>query len=221
VQQSISIAPRFALGAEAETRLTLGASGGSSIAQVGNCQLDDAFDVGDLGAEPECRAQPDAVAVEVEVLRCGELHLPVHGQKQHRGSERWRALILLARPGGVVVSVHVAPATSSTIVVAVDIGKCSAVVSATDAGRRRLLGPVGFGMTRSDLAAVVDRIGAAIGPSAAQVKVGVEAARHYHRPVLDYAWPTGWEVLELNPAHDERSGSAVTPRAVDVLPVPS
>ena len=39
-----------------------------------------------------------------------------------------------------------------------------------------------------------------IGPSA-QVKVGVEAAGHYHRPVLDYAWPPGWEVLELNPAH--------------------
>jgi hypothetical protein len=27
----------------------------------------------------------------------------------------------------------------------------------------------------------------------------VEAARHYHRPVLDYAWPTGWEVLEPTP----------------------
>jgi transposase len=50
------------------------------------------------------------------------------------------------------------------------------------------------------MAMVVDRITAAIGPSA-QVKVGVEAAGHYHRPVLDYAWPTGWEVSELNPAH--------------------
>ena len=47
--------------------------------------------------------------------------------------------------------------------------------------------------------AVVDRVTAAIGPSA-QVKVGVEAAGHYHRPVLDYPWPAGWEVLEFNPA---------------------
>ncbi len=34
------------------------------------------------------------------------------------------------------------------------------------------------------------------------VKVGIEAAGHYHRPLLaPTAWPTGWEVLELNPAH--------------------
>jgi transposase len=99
------------------------------------------------------------------------------------------------------VSVHqAAPVTSSTIVVAIDVGKTSAMVSVTDVGRRRVLGPVGFRLTRSDLAATVDRIGAAIGPSA-QVKVGVEAAGHYHRPVLDYRWPSGWEVLELNPAH--------------------
>ncbi|MDC8997525.1 transposase, partial [Mycobacterium marinum] len=38
-------------------------------------------------------------------------------------------------------------------------------------------------------------------PPSAQVKVSVEAAGHYHRPVLDYRWPTGWEVLEFNPAH--------------------
>jgi transposase len=95
---------------------------------------------------------------------------------------------------------HAASVTSSTIVVAVDVGKCSAVLSVTDAGRRRLAGPVGFELTRSDLAAIVDRIEQVIVPSA-QVKVGVEAAGHYHRPVLDYGWPPGWEVLELNPAH--------------------
>jgi transposase len=94
---------------------------------------------------------------------------------------------------------HGAPVTSSTIVVAVDVGKCAAVLSATDAARRRLLGPVGFGLTRSGLAGVIERIGAVVGPSA-QVKIGVEAAGHYHRPVLDYAWPSGWEVVELNPA---------------------
>lgn len=57
----------------------------------------------------------------------------------------------------------------------------------TDAGRRRVLGPFGFRLTRSDLAAMVDRISAAIG-ALAQVKVGGEAAGHYHRPVLDYLW---------------------------------
>ena len=39
-------------------------------------------------------------------------------------------------------------------------------------------------------------------PPEAQVKVGVEAAGHYHRPLLaPTAWPADWEVLELNPAH--------------------
>jgi transposase len=98
------------------------------------------------------------------------------------------------------VSVHAAPVTSSTIVVAVDVGKTSAMFSATDSARKRLVGPVEFAMTRSGLAAATHRVIAVVPPSA-QVKVGVEAAGHYHRPVLDYRWPVGWEVLEFNPAH--------------------
>lgn len=98
------------------------------------------------------------------------------------------------------MSVHVAPVTSSTIVVAVDVGKTSGMVSVTDNARRRVLGPVEFAMTRSGLVGVVHRVGAVV-PSGAQVKVGIEAAGHYHRPVLDYRWPGGWEVLEFNPAH--------------------
>jgi transposase len=88
----------------------------------------------------------------------------------------------------------------STIVVAVDVGKTSAMLSATDSVRNRLLGPVEFAMTRSGLAAAVQRVVAVV-PASARVKVGVEAAGHYHRPVLDYRWPAGWEVLEFNPAH--------------------
>lgn len=98
------------------------------------------------------------------------------------------------------MSVHAAPVTLSTIVVAVDVGKTSAMLSATDGARKRLLGPVEFGMSRSGLAAAVHRVVAVV-PLSAQVKVGVEAAGHYHRPVLDYRWPVGWEVLEFNPAH--------------------
>jgi transposase len=98
------------------------------------------------------------------------------------------------------VSVHAAPVTSSTIVVAIDVGKTSALLSATDGARRRVLGPVEFAMTRSGLGAIVHRVSAVV-PAFAQVKVGVEAAGHYHRPVLDYGWPPEWEVLALNPAH--------------------
>jgi len=98
------------------------------------------------------------------------------------------------------VSVHAAPVTLSTIVVAVDVGKTSAIVSATDSARNRVFGPVEFAMTRSGLAAIVRRVSGVVEPSV-QVKVGIEAAGHYHRPVLDYRWPAGWEVLEFNPAH--------------------
>nr|ABP46668.1 transposase IS116/IS110/IS902 family protein [Mycolicibacterium gilvum PYR-GCK] len=54
-------------------------------------------------------------------------------------------------------------------------------------------------MNRTGLAAVTAEATASI-PLSGQVKVGVEAAGHYHRPVLDHRWPPGWEVLELNPA---------------------
>ena len=54
-------------------------------------------------------------------------------------------------------------------------------------------------MTGSGLAAAAARA-TAVMPPAGRVKVGVEAAGHYHRPVLDHQWPQGWEVLELNPA---------------------
>ncbi|GFM21537.1 MULTISPECIES: IS110 family transposase [Mycobacteriaceae] len=97
------------------------------------------------------------------------------------------------------MSVHVAPVTSSTIVVAIDVGKTSALLSVTDAARRRLVDPFEFVLTGSGLTAAVTRVMAVV-PASVQVKIGVEAAGHYHRPVLDCRWPQGWEVLELNPA---------------------
>ncbi|MDT5199567.1 MAG: transposase, partial [Mycobacterium sp.] len=72
------------------------------------------------------------------------------------------------------MSVQVAPVTSSTIVVAVDVGKTSAMLSATDSARKRVFGPVEFAMTRSGLVAIVHRVSAVIA-SSAQVKVGIEA----------------------------------------------
>jgi transposase len=84
-------------------------------------------------------------------------------------------------------------------VVAVDVGKSKAVLSVSDAARHRLLGPVEFVMTAPALATVLQRVGAVL--PGTPVKVGVEAAGHYHRPLLESAvWPAGWEVLELSPA---------------------
>ena len=55
-------------------------------------------------------------------------------------------------------------------------------------------------MTGPSLSRVVTEIGQVL-PVDAVVKVGIEAAGHYHRPLLNAGWPIGWEVLELNPGH--------------------
>lgn len=56
-------------------------------------------------------------------------------------------------------------------------------------------------MTGPSVAQVVVDISKVL-PTGAVVKVGIEAAGHYHRPLLMAgAWPAAWEVLELNPGH--------------------
>ena len=98
--------------------------------------------------------------------------------------------------------VQAARVTSSTVVVAVDVGKTEFAFSVTDATRMSLLKPrTGCPMTGPSLAQVVAEIGQVL-PADAVVKVGIEAAGHYHRPLLMAgAWPPAWEVLELNPGH--------------------
>jgi transposase len=88
------------------------------------------------------------------------------------------------------------------VVVAVDVGKCSVALAVTDAERLRLLGPIEFTMTRSALTAALGQVRDVLSCPHVPVKVGVEACGHYHQPLLSpSAWPTGWEVLELNPGH--------------------
>ncbi|WP_309974525.1 IS110 family transposase [Arthrobacter oryzae] len=87
-------------------------------------------------------------------------------------------------------------------VVAVDVGKLRAELSVTGGDRKRLLGPVGFEMTGPGLESVLARVCRVLPGGGALVKVGIEAAGHYHLPLLaPSVWPSGWEVLELNPAH--------------------
>ena len=94
------------------------------------------------------------------------------------------------------VALALAPAAA---VVAVDVGKTTAAVLVTDAARRRLLGPLEFPMTAAGLAEVITKTQAVL--PAGLVRVGVEAAGHYHRPLATSAvWP-GWQVVQLNPAH--------------------
>jgi transposase len=99
------------------------------------------------------------------------------------------------------MSVHAAPVVDLPVVVAVDVGKTVVALSVTDAGRHRLLGPVDFEMTGRGLDAVLALIRSTLAGADVPVKVGIEAAGHYHRPLLAPSlWPAGWQVLELNPA---------------------
>ncbi|MDQ0819885.1 transposase [Arthrobacter sp. V4I6] len=102
-----------------------------------------------------------------------------------------------------MMSLDVAVVRAPTVVVvAVDVGKSTVALSVTGADRRRLLGQVDFKMTAPGLEAVLARVRRVLPVAGALVKVGIEAAGHYHRPLLaPSAWPAGWEVLELNPAH--------------------
>src|SRR6476659_4182448 len=97
--------------------------------------------------------------------------------------------------------VQAVPVCASTVVVAIDVGKTEFAFSVTDATRTPLLKPrTGCPMTGPSLARMVADIDRVL-PGSAVVKVGIEAAGHYHRPLLNAAWPTSWEVLELNPGH--------------------
>jgi transposase len=98
--------------------------------------------------------------------------------------------------------VHAAPVTLATVAVAIDVGKNEFAVSVTDAARARLLKPLlGCAMTAPAVHEVIVKITRLL-PSGAAVKVGIEAAGHYHLPLLAAAvWPAGWELLELNPGH--------------------
>ena len=88
------------------------------------------------------------------------------------------------------------------IAVPVDVGKSSAMVMACDFTGRVLLPAVEFAMTREGVARMLARVQAAVPAGAQLVRVGVEAAGHYHLPMIAAGvWPGGWQVVELNPAH--------------------
>ncbi|HVA05730.1 MAG TPA: IS110 family transposase [Acidimicrobiales bacterium] len=91
---------------------------------------------------------------------------------------------------------------SDTVAVAIDVGKNEFAFSAKTSARDVLVKPqLHRPMTASGLAAAVSVLQARIDPTAS-VKVGIEAAGHYHLPLLVAArWPTSWELLELNPGH--------------------
>ncbi|WP_284991010.1 transposase [Arthrobacter sp. efr-133-TYG-120] len=94
------------------------------------------------------------------------------------------------------MSVQAVVATDLPVVVAVDVGKTAVALSVTDAGRHRLLGPVDFEMTGRGVEGVLALIRRRLAGADVPVRVGIEAAGHYHRPLLvPSVWPADWQVL--------------------------
>jgi transposase len=88
------------------------------------------------------------------------------------------------------------------VAVPVDVGKTTAMLMACDFTGRVLVPAVAFTMTRDGVGQVLARLRAALPGDVRLVRVGVEAAGHYHRPLTAPGlWPDGWQVVELNPAH--------------------
>jgi transposase len=65
-----------------------------------------------------------------------------------------------------------------------------------------LLPAVEFTMTRYGVDGALARVRAVLPADVQLVRVGIEAAGHYHRPLTAAGvWPAKWQVVELNPAH--------------------
>jgi transposase len=89
------------------------------------------------------------------------------------------------------------------VAVPIDVGKASAMALVADFTGQRLAKPFTFALDRDGLIELVLGVESALeGRPVRLVRVGVEAAGHYHRPLTRAgALPSGWEVVELNPAH--------------------
>jgi hypothetical protein len=70
------------------------------------------------------------------------------------------------------------------VAVPVDVGKSSAVVMACDFTRRMLMPAVEFPLTRAGVAGMLAGLRRALPVDTRLVRVGVEAAGHYHQPMI-------------------------------------
>jgi transposase len=88
------------------------------------------------------------------------------------------------------------------LVVPVDVGKLAATSLVCDFTGEVLAGRFEFALTQPGVAELVRRVEAIRGRRGAWlVRVGIEAAGHYHRPLTAAGvLPSSWQVVELNPA---------------------
>lgn len=87
------------------------------------------------------------------------------------------------------------------IAVPVDVGKHTAMAKVVDFTGVELVRPFEFPLDRSGVDELVRRTTSAAPSSVALIRVGLEAAGHYHLPLAGGALPASWDLRLLNPGH--------------------
>lgn len=87
------------------------------------------------------------------------------------------------------------------VAVPVDVGKHTAMASVLDFTGATLVKPFEFGLDRRGVDELVRRVGSAVPATVSLIRVGLEAAGHYHLPLAGGALPGEWELRLLNPGH--------------------
>jgi transposase len=100
---------------------------------------------------------------------------------------------LTARSSGI--------ALEDLVAVPIDVGKHKAMASVVDFTGAHLVKPFEFDLDRRGVEVLAGVVSAAIPPTARLVRVGLEAAGHYHLPLAGGALPANWELRILNPGH--------------------
>jgi transposase len=88
------------------------------------------------------------------------------------------------------------------VAVPVDVGKHAAMALVCDFTGELLARPFEFSMTMAGVALLVQRVqSATCGRAVRLVRVGVEAAGHYHQPLVSAGvLPADWQLVQINPA---------------------
>jgi len=103
------------------------------------------------------------------------------------------AAVVTARSSGVRLE--------DLLAVPIDVGKNTAMASVLDFTGATLVKPFEFRLDRCGVAELVTRVRSAAPATASLVRVGLEAAGHYHLPLVGGALPSEWELRLLNPGH--------------------
>jgi transposase len=90
---------------------------------------------------------------------------------------------------------------SDLLAVPIDVGKHTAMAKVVDFTGTSLVQPFEFPLDRVGADQLIHAVRSASTPTTVLVRVGLEAAGHYHLPLLGDVLPASWDLRVLNPAH--------------------